>query len=132
MIEVLLVEDDESNRKLLVEILESAGHRVCAASSGRAAITLAMERCPDVIVMDVNLPDLDGLAATRLLRAQPATRAIPVLAVTGLAMRGDAERIRAAGCDGYLGKPISYRDLLAAVAALAAGRPMPDLGRRRR
>jgi len=122
---ILLVEDNDANRKLMGEILEAAGHEVLMAVSGEDAVALATARLPDVVVMDMHMPGLDGFGATRRLRAQASTRSLPVLAVTAMAMRGDGERILAAGCDAYLAKPVSYRDLIAAVAALAAGEPVP-------
>jgi len=78
---------------------------------------LARDEHPDLILLDVQLPGMDGLAATRELKSQDATRAIPVIALTALAMKGDEERIRASGCDGYIAKPIRYREFLATVAA---------------
>ncbi len=125
MSRILLVEDNDANRKLMGEILEAAGHEVLMAVSGEDAVALATARLPDVVVMDMHMPGLDGFGATRRLRAQASTRSLPVLAVTAMAMRGDGERILAAGCDAYLAKPVSYRDLIAAVAALAAGEPVP-------
>jgi two-component system, cell cycle response regulator DivK len=85
---------------------------VVPATSAESGLTLALECRPDLILMDIQLPGMDGLQATALLKTNEATRGIPVIALTALAMKGDEERIRAAGCDGYVAKPLSYRDFL--------------------
>lgn len=121
MATVLVIEDNATNMKLSVLLLETAGHTVIATSDAEAGLTMARERQPDLILMDVQLPGMDGLEATMLLKKDPATRAIPVIALTALAMKGDEERIRAAGCDGYIAKPMSYQEFLATVAAHLAG-----------
>jgi two-component system cell cycle response regulator DivK len=113
---ILVVEDNPANMTLAVFLLQSAGHTVLSATDAEAGLALARERQPDLILMDIQLPGMDGLQATLLLKADGATRAIPVIALTALAMKGDEERIRAAGCDGYIAKPIRYRDFLATVA----------------
>lgn len=105
-----------------VTVLENAGHQVLQAEDAAAGIRLAREALPDLIFMDIQLPGMDGLEAFRLLKADPATRPIPIYALTAFAMKGDEERIRAAGCDGYLAKPVSYKDLLATVAAATGDR----------
>lgn len=120
MATILLVEDNPANMKLAAFVLAQGGHEVLAATSADAALALMRERVPALVLMDVQLPGMDGLAATRRLKADPATRAIPVVALTAFAMRGDAERIRAAGCDGYIPKPIRYQELLAEVARVLA------------
>jgi two-component system cell cycle response regulator DivK len=102
---------------LFVFLLESAGHSVITAIDAEAGLTLARDRRPDLILMDVQLPGMDGLEATALLKQADATRAIPVIALTALAMKGDEARIRAAGCDGYITKPMHYPDFLAVIAA---------------
>ena len=112
---VLVVEDNRANMKLATFLLESAGHTVISATDAEAGLALARTEQPGLILMDIQLPDMDGLEATMLLKADPATRAIPVIALTALAMKGDEERIRAAGCDGYIAKPMRYREFLAAV-----------------
>jgi two-component system cell cycle response regulator DivK len=116
MATVLVVEDNPANMKLTTFLLESAGHTVLAASDAEAGLTLARERRPALILMDIQLPGMDGLQATALLKQDPGTRDIPVIALTALAMKGDEERIRAAGCDGYVAKPIVYKEFLATVA----------------
>lgn len=116
MARILVVEDTPANMKLMLLILASAGHSTLQAFNGREALAFAQAQRPDLILMDVQLPDMDGLAATRALKALETTRDIPVLAVTAMAMKGDRERILAAGCDGYLEKPIDYRVLLEEVA----------------
>jgi two-component system, cell cycle response regulator DivK len=116
MATVLVVEDNAANMKLTTFLLESAGHTVLAASDAEAGLTLARDRHPALILMDIQLPGIDGLEATALLKRDPLTRDIPVIALTALAMKGDEERIRAAGCDGYVAKPIAYREFLATIA----------------
>lgn len=120
---ILLVEDNPSNRKLIGDHLRRCGHEVQMAPTADEGVALALAAPPDLIVMDVQLPGTDGLTATRLLRANPDTAHVPVLAVTAHAMRGDRERILAAGCDAYAAKPIVYRELLATVARLLG---LPD------
>ena len=117
MTRVLIVEDNPTNMTLVVFLLQSAGYTVLSAADAEAGLTLAREERPDLILMDIQLPGMDGLEATALLKGDEATRAIPVIALTALAMRGDEERIRAAGCDGYIAKPMQYQELLAAIAA---------------
>lgn len=118
MSRVLLIEDNPTNRKLIGDVLRRAGHDVREAFSADEGIPVAVALHPDLIVMDIQLPGTDGLTATRLLRADHATRDIPILAVTAHAMRGDEKRILAAGCDGYVAKPIAYKLLLAEVNRL--------------
>jgi two-component system cell cycle response regulator DivK len=117
MSRILIVEDNAANMKLATFILESAAHTIIPATSAEAGLTLARDEHPDLILMDIQLPGMDGLQATGILKADPATRHIPVIALTALAMKGDEERIRAAGCDGYIAKPLSYKDFLAIVSA---------------
>jgi two-component system cell cycle response regulator DivK len=116
MAKVLVVEDNLANMKLAVLLLETAGHTVLTAKDAEAGLILAREGQPDLILMDIQLPDMDGLEATAVLKGADATRAIPVIALTALVMKGDEERIRAAGCDGYIAKPLSYREFLATIA----------------
>jgi two-component system cell cycle response regulator DivK len=117
MAKVLLVEDNPANMKLARFLLESVHHTVLSATDAEAGLTLARDAQPDLILMDIQLPGMDGLEAIVLLRRDDATRAIPVIALTALAMKGDEARIRAAGFDGYIAKPIQYRDFLATIAA---------------
>ena len=112
---ILIVEDNPTNMKLSTFVLESADYTVLTATDAEIGLTLARQSCPDLILMDIQLPGMDGLEATALLKADNATRAIPVVALTALAMKGDEERIRAAGCDGYIAKPLDYKELLATV-----------------
>ena len=106
---------------LTVLLLQSAGHTVLTAVDAEAGLTLARNERPDLILMDIQLPGMDGLEATAVLKRDEATRAIPVIAVTALAMKGDEERIRAAGCNGYVAKPISIHKFLTTVAAELIG-----------
>jgi two-component system cell cycle response regulator DivK len=117
MARVLIVEDNPTNMTLAVFLLQSVGHTVISATDAEAGLMLARDEQPDLILMDIQLPGMDGLEATALLKRDDATRAIPVIALTALAMKGDEERIRAAGCDGYIAKPMRYKDFLAAIEA---------------
>lgn len=117
---ILLVEDNAANRKLAGGHLLRAGYEVRAVASADEALALALAEHFDLVVMDIQLSGTDGLTATRLLRASPVTRGIPVLAMTAHAMCGDEERIRAAGCDAYLAKPMAYKDFLETVSTLLA------------
>ena len=123
MAKVLIVEDNPANMTLAIFLLESAGHSVISATDAEAGLTLARNQQPHLILMDIQLPGMDGLEATRLLKQDDATRDIPVLALTALAMKGDEQRIRAAGCDGYISKPLAYKDFLAVVSAHLVRRP---------
>lgn len=116
MAKILVVEDNPANMKLSVKLLELAGHTVVSATDAEAGLTLARAENPNLILMDIQLPDMDGLEATRLLKKDPATRDIPVIALTALAMKGDEERVRAAGCDAYIAKPMDYKNFLAIIA----------------
>jgi two-component system, cell cycle response regulator DivK len=123
MATVLVVEDNAANMKLAKFLLESAGHTVVSAPDAESGLTLARDGQPNLILMDIQLPRMDGLEATALLKSDEATRAIPVIALTALAMKGDEERIRAAGCDGYIAKPLAYREFLATISAHLAKVP---------
>jgi two-component system cell cycle response regulator DivK len=118
---ILIVEDNADNMMLTVMLLQSAGHTVLTAVDAEAGLTLARDELPHLILMDIQLPGMDGLEATALLKRDDATRAIPVIALTALAMKGDEARIRAAGCDGYIAKPMGIQEFLAVVAAHLAG-----------
>jgi two-component system cell cycle response regulator DivK len=113
---VLLVEDNAANMTLATFLLQSAGYEVITATDAETGVSLARSQSPALILMDIQLPGMDGLQATAQLRADESTRAIPVIALTALAMKGDEERIRAAGCDGYIAKPLDYKSFLATVA----------------
>jgi two-component system cell cycle response regulator DivK len=117
MAKVLVVEDNPANMKLVTFLLQSAGHAVLSATDAEVGLTMARGEQPDLILMDIQLPGMDGLEATLLLKRDDATSAIPVIALTALAMKGDEERIRAAGCDGYIAKPMRYQEFLATIAA---------------
>ena len=117
MATVLIVEDNPDNMLLTVMLLESAGYTVLTAVDAEAGLLLARTESPDLILMDVQLPGMSGLTATTLLKRDETTRDIPVIALTALAMKGDEERIRAAGCNGYIAKPMGIQDFLATVAS---------------
>lgn len=108
--------------KLASDVLrKSRTHGILEAMDAVTGIALAREELPDLILMDVNMPGMDGLTATRLLKSDDKTRHIRIVAVTALAMKGDQEKVIAAGCDGYLAKPIRYKELLALVDAIEQG-----------
>ena len=113
---VLLVEDNEDNRRIYVTILEHAGYRVLEAVDGEVGLAIARQEMPDLILMDVALPKIDGWEATRRLKADPATRGIPIVALTAHALASDREKAMDIGCDGYIDKPAEPRLVLAEVA----------------
>lgn len=117
---ILVVEDNELNMKLFHDLLEVQGYRILQTGDGNEAFRIAKESQPDLILMDIQLPEKSGLDVTRELKAEPTTRTIPVIAVTAFAMRDDEERIRAAGCDDYLAKPISVTEFLEKVKRVLA------------
>ena len=126
MPKVLVIEDNPANMSLATFLLESVGHTVIPAIDAESGLTLARDEQPDLVLMDIQLPGMDGLQATALLKQGEATRSIPVIALTALAMKGDEERIRAAGCDGYIAKPLAYKAFLATIAEqLAKVRSQP-------
>jgi CheY-like chemotaxis protein len=106
---ILVVEDNERNLKLLRDVLEYAGYDVRVARTGEDGVTLAVKEPPDLVLMDLQLPGIDGMEALRQLRASPRTADVPVVAVTAQAMKEDRERVLEAGFDGYVEKPISVR-----------------------
>lgn len=112
---VLVVEDNPLNQELVTDLLEMSGHTVVTADSGESALQLARTRQLDLILMDVSLPGKDGLAVTAELKADPLTRAIPVIAVTAHSMVKDRERIMASGCDGYVTKPIDAQTFVSEI-----------------
>ncbi|MGB0970112.1 MAG: response regulator [Mycobacterium sp.] len=118
MARVLIVEDNPANQKLVGGLLKRAGHELAMVENAQDGIARALAEPFDLIVMDVSLPGMDGVTATRALRADEHGRDIPILAVTANAMAGDRERILGAGCTDYLAKPFGYRDFLAKVASL--------------
>jgi two-component system cell cycle response regulator DivK len=113
---VLIVEDDALHLKLLHNVLEYHGYRVLATGSGAAAIEIAQRQQPDLILMDIQLPDITGIEATRLLKADAQTQRIPIIAVTGFAMRGERALIMESGCDDYVAKPFNFIEFLKLVA----------------
>lgn len=112
---VLVVEDNERNMKLFRDVLLAAGFRTLGATSGAQAVSLAVEHAPDLVLMDIQLPDFDGVEALGRLRADARTASTPVVALTAQAMEGDRERFLAAGFDGYLSKPVDIADFVATV-----------------
>jgi two-component system, cell cycle response regulator DivK len=121
MAKILVVEDNPTNMKLAITLLEAAGHSVLTATDAEAGLAMARAERPDLILMDIQLPGMDGLEATVQLKGDEATRGIPVIALTALAMKGDEERIRAAGCDGYIAKPMRYKEFQTTIAAQLQG-----------
>jgi two-component system cell cycle response regulator DivK len=117
---ILLVEDNEMNRDMLSRRLSRRGHEVLIATDGQQGVQLAQEHQPDLILMDMSLPVLDGWTATRQLKALPQTQAIPIIALTAHAMAGDREKCMAAGCDDYDTKPIEFPRLLDKIQVLLA------------
>jgi two-component system, cell cycle response regulator DivK len=124
MAKVLVVEDNPANMTLATFLLKSAGYVVLSATDAEIGLALARAEQPDLILMDIQLPGMDGLTATAVLKGDAATRDIPVIALTALAMKGDEERIRAAGCDGYIAKPLAYREFLATVSTHLVRAPL--------
>jgi len=112
---ILVVEDHEDNRRILRDLLGNAGYQMMEAETGEAGLDAAAAERPDLILMDIQLPGLDGYEATRRLKADPALRSIPIIVVTSYALSGDDAKARAAGCDAYVTKPFSPRQLLAKI-----------------
>jgi two-component system cell cycle response regulator DivK len=109
---VLIVEDNELNMKLFHDLLEAHGYAVLQARTGPQALDLAARERPDLVIMDIQLPEISGLQVTKELKSRPELAKIPVIAVTAFAMKGDEERIRAGGCEDYIAKPISVAGFL--------------------
>lgn len=112
---ILVVEDQPDNRRILRDLLSSVGFQTIEAEDGEAGVEAAARERPDLILMDIQLPVLDGYEATRRIKADPELRAIPIIVVTSYALGGDEAKARAAGCDAYVTKPYSPRQLLATV-----------------
>lgn len=112
---ILVVEDHEDNRQILRDLLGSTGFEIIEAGNGEEALALAAAERPDLILMDIQMPIMDGYEATRRIKADPGLRAIPIVVVTSYALSGDEEKARLAGCDGYVTKPYSPRALLAKI-----------------
>ena len=123
MARILIVEDNQANLKLATLLLRNAGHSVMSAADAETGVSMARAERPDLILMDIQLPGMDGLAATALLKQDPATASIPVIALTAMAMKADEENSRLAGCDAYIAKPLRYRELYQAIDSLLAPAP---------
>jgi len=119
---ILIVEDNEKNLKLVRDVLQVKGHSTLEATTAEEGIRIAAERMPDLVLMDIQLPGMNGIGALRVLRADPATAAIPVIAVTASVMQQDRNLITDAGFDGYVAKPISLKEFLEAVRIALAHR----------
>ena len=113
---VLIVEDNELNMKLFNDILQAHGYETVQTLYGREAIALAREHHPDLILMDIQLPDISGLEVTRIIKSEDDLKDIPVIAVTAFAMKGDEKKIRDGGCEGYVAKPISIPKFLETIS----------------
>lgn len=120
MATILIIEDNAANMKLAVMLLRHAGHTPLCAMDAETGLTMARADRPDLILMDIQLPGMDGLTATALLKQAPATASIPVIALTAMAMSADRAKSLQAGCDGYIAKPLRYQDLYDAINALLA------------
>jgi two-component system, cell cycle response regulator DivK len=114
---ILVVEDEEDSRKILRDLLSTAAYEMTEAENGEQALTAVAKRRPDLILMDIQLPVMDGYEATRQIRTNPDLKSVPIIAVTSYALAGDESKALAAGCDGYVSKPYSPRELLAKVRA---------------
>jgi two-component system, cell cycle response regulator DivK len=112
---ILVVEDQEDNRRILRDMLTSADYEIMEAESGEEALAAAAKQRPDLILMDIQLPIMDGYEATRRIKADPTLTDVPVIAVTSYALSGDEKKARAAGCDDFVPKPYSPRQLLAKI-----------------
>ena len=123
---ILLVEDHPANVEMLTMGLEFLGYAVTVAGDGNEAVEMAASQLPDLIVMDILLPNVNGLEATARIRSNPKTRAIPILAATALAMPGDMEKCLESGCDAYLAKPFTPKQLAAAIEKLLKDRSEPS------
>jgi two-component system cell cycle response regulator DivK len=122
MATILIVEDNKANMKLALLLLRKADHTVLCATDAETGVTMAHSERPDLILMDLQLPGMDGLAATALLKQDPATRAIPVIALTAMAMKEDEVRSQVAGCEAYIAKPLRYEELYSVIDSLLANR----------
>jgi len=115
MARILIIEDNPANLRLATLLLTEGGHQVMSASDAETGLAMAREALPELVLMDIQLPGMDGLTATAILKSEPATAAIPVIALTAMAMREDRERSCQAGCDAYIAKPLRYRELYATI-----------------
>jgi two-component system cell cycle response regulator DivK len=119
--QILVVEDNEKNMKLFRDVLHASGYRTLEAATGERAVELVFEHRPDLVLMDIQLPDIDGVEALARLRADERFSSVPVLALTAQAMEGDRERFLAAGFDGYLSKPVNIAEFVATVKRYCEG-----------
>ncbi|WP_438868629.1 response regulator [Pseudomonas sp. L1(2025)] len=126
MADILIVEDNEANMRLARLLLVNAGYTVLWAADAETGLTLAREQQPALILMDIQLPGMDGLAATRMLKQDPHTAHIPVIALTAMAMKEDREKTRLAGCDAYVSKPLSYKELYRVIDTLLPPHTTPS------
>ena len=113
---ILIVEDNDLNMKLFNDLLQAHGYNSLQTKDGREALKITRDHHPDLILMDIQLPEVSGLEITKMLKDDPDLRSIPVIAVTAFAMKGDEEKIREGGCEGYIAKPISVANFLQTVA----------------
>jgi two-component system cell cycle response regulator DivK len=120
---ILVIEDNEDNRRIIRDLLTSLGYQLIEAADGMEGVAMAQSHRPDLILMDIQLPEMDGYEATRQIRAVPELKTVPIIAVTSYALSGDEAKARDAGCDGYVAKPFSPRELLARIREF-----LPDPG----
>ncbi len=118
---ITIIDDEPQNIELLCDLLQVTGYSTNVATNGKEGVELAKTSKPDLILMDIQMPEMDGLEATRILKTDAATKDIPILALSSYAMKGDKERILAAGCDEYLSKPLDIKGLLKIVAGYLSG-----------
>lgn len=128
MARILIIEDNPANMKLACLLMQNIGHAVLCAVDAETGLTMARANQPDLILMDVQLPGMDGLTATALLKQDQSTVTIPVIALTSMAMKNDQEKSMMAGCDAYIAKPLRYQELYAAVNLLLARQDPPSPG----
>jgi len=119
--QILVVEDNERNMRLFCDVLQASGYRTLEATTGESAVALAIDHGPDLVLMDIQLPDIDGVEALGRLRADERSASLPVLALTAQAMEGDRERFLAAGFDGYLSKPVNIAAFITTVKRYCEG-----------
>jgi two-component system, cell cycle response regulator DivK len=120
---ILVIEDNEDNRRIIRDLLTSLGYELIEAVDGAQGVAMAQSHRPDLILMDIQLPEMDGYEATRQIRCVPELAQVPIIAVTSYALSGDEAKARDAGCDGYVAKPFSPRELLAKIREF-----LPDAG----
>jgi two-component system, cell cycle response regulator DivK len=122
MARILIIEDNAANMKLACLLLQNVYHKVLCAVDAETGLAMARAERPDLILMDIQLPGMDGLAATAQLKHDPATAAIPIIALTAMAMKEDQQKTEVAGCDAYIAKPVHYQELYAAIDSLLVKR----------